>query len=228
MKLLIIEDEQDIARPLKKSLEKLHFAVDIAEDGRSGLVHAQTNSYDCILLDLNLPKLDGVELARRLRKENDTTPIIMVTARSQVYNKLEGFGNGADDYVTKPFNLQELVARINAVIKRSSVNKVEALHAGNLQLVPKQNKVTIETNGRKGKTSRKEIELTNKETGLLEYLIRNRGIIVSTEEILEHVWDSEIDSFTDTVKTHIKTLRQKVDPNKKIIKTVRGKGYTIE
>jgi DNA-binding response OmpR family regulator len=224
MRLLIIEDEENIAKPLKKTLESKGFAVDYAVDGVEGLKRAQTNTYDCILLDLNLPEIDGIELAKKLRGQNDTTPIIMVTARSQTLNILEGFEHGADDYVTKPFDLEELIARINAVIKRDSRNKTETLTAANLQLIPEENKVIKLKNGE----PETEIILSNKETGILEYLIRNKGKIVSAEELLEHVWDEEIDLFTDTIKTHIKTLRKKVDPDKKIITTVRGKGYRIE
>lgn len=219
MRILIIEDEKDIALPLKKSLEKKGFAVDFCEDGEKGMHFLRRNEYDCILLDLNLPKIDGIDLANKLREESNTTPIIMVTARTQLYNKLEGFESGADDYVTKPFDMNELIARIKALIKRNSVNKVEKLKTDQLELIADKN--TVKKNG-------KEIELSNKETGVLEYLIRNKGRIVSTEELLEHVWDSEIDIFSDTVKTHIKTLRQKIDPDKDIIKTVRGKGYLIQ
>lgn len=219
MKLLIIEDEQNIALPLKRVLEKQGFAVDYAANGKEGLESAEINNYDCILLDLNLPEIDGIELARRLRDQDNSTPIIMVTARSQIYDKLTGFDHGADDYVTKPFSTEELIARINAVIKRNSVNKQEELTASGFKLVPAQNKVVFE--------SGKEELLSNKETNILEYLLRNRGKAVSTEELLEHVWDSEVDLFTETVKTHIKTLRQKVDPQKKLIKTIRGKGYLV-
>ncbi|MBN1331905.1 response regulator transcription factor [Candidatus Dojkabacteria bacterium] len=219
MKLLIIEDEKDIALPLKKSLEVHNFAVDYAVDGKTGLEEAKLNNYDCILLDLNLPEIDGIKLAKILRKDKNTTPIIMVTARSQMYDKLEGFETGADDYITKPFNLKELIARINALIKRNSVNKIEDLHYKNLQLLPEKNTIIL---------SGKKIELSTKEMGVIEYLLRNQGRIIPAEELLEHVWDSEIDLFTETVKTHIKTLRKKIDPKKEIIKTVRGKGYLID
>jgi len=218
MKILIIEDEENLARPLKKTLEKQGFAVDWAGDGEKGLFFTRKNEYDCILLDLNLPKVDGIELARTLRETPYTVPIIMVTARSQIYDKLEGFDSGADDYITKPFDLKELIARINAVIKRSSVNRVEKLCLGKFELIPDQNIV---------QAGKSRVELSTKETAILEYLIRNKGKIVSTEELLEHVWDSEIDTFTQTVKTHIKTIRQKLDPTKKLIKTVRGKGYQV-
>ncbi len=219
MKLLIIEDEKKIALPLKKFLEDKGFAVDFSDNGSDGLQKATINQYDCVLLDLNLPKLDGMKLATMLRAKNNTVPIIMLTARSQIYDKIEGFDTGADDYVTKPFNLEELLARIKAVIKRNSLNKTKELTFDEYTLLPDQNKV---------QSNADSIILSNKETSVLEYLLRNKGKIISTEELLEHVWDSEIDMFTDTVKTHIKTLRQKLDLKKKFIKTVRGKGYIIE
>jgi DNA-binding response OmpR family regulator len=142
----------------------------------------------------------------------------MVTARSQIYDKLEGFDSGADDYITKPFDMKELVARINSLIKRSNINQEHFLKIEDMKIYPEKNLV---------KDGEKEIELSNKEMGILQYLVRNRGRIISSEELLEHVWDSNIDMFTETVKTHIKTLRKKIDPEKKIIQTVRGKGYVI-
>lgn len=219
MRLLIIEDERDLALPLKKTLEMQGFAVDYAEDGEQGFNTARINKYDCILLDLNLPNIDGIEVADKLRKLGKTTPIIMITARSQIYNKLEGFHTGADDYITKPFDLQELIARVKAVIKRNSLNHAIKFRFGGYELMPDQNLVIYKN---------KKIEISTKESGILEYLIRNKGRIVSTEELLEHVWDREIDMFTDTVKTHIKTLRQKIDPDKNLIKTIRNKGYKID
>jgi DNA-binding response OmpR family regulator len=143
----------------------------------------------------------------------------MVTARSQIYDKLEGFDSGADDYITKPFDMKELVARINSLIKRSNINQEHLLEIEDMKIYPEKNLV---------KDGEKEIELSNKEMGILQYLVRNRGRIISSEELLEHVWDSNIDMFTETVKTHIKTLRKKIDPEKKIIQTVRGKGYVTK
>jgi DNA-binding response OmpR family regulator len=221
MKLLLIEDEESLRRPVKYFLEKNNFTVDEAEDGKQGLELVDTNEYDCILLDLNLPEIDGIEVAKRIRESGNTVPIIMVTARSQVYDKLKGFDQGADDYVTKPFDLKELVARINAVIKRNSINKEENLTFGDYAVFPDRDIVV-------DNKTKKETTLSNKEMGVLEYLLRSKGKIVSAEELLEHVWDREIDMFSETVKTHIKTLRKKVDPKKKFIKTVRGKGYCID
>jgi DNA-binding response OmpR family regulator len=221
MRLLIVEDEQALVKPVKKVPGRKGFAVDTVDNGKDAIEYALETKYDCILLDLNLPEIDGITVADTLRKEEVQTPIIMVTARSQIYNKLEGFESGADDYVTKPFDLNELVARINAVIKRSSKNSDEILTFGEYEVQVESNKVIDSEEGR-------EIELSNKEMGILEYLLRNKGVIVSAEEILEHVWDREIDMFTSTVKTHMKTLRKKIDPKKKHIKTVRGKGYILQ
>ncbi|MFH0818592.1 MAG: response regulator transcription factor [Patescibacteria group bacterium] len=224
MRLLIIEDEKDLALPLKKMLEIHGFAVDYAPDGEQGFATAKLNAYDCLLLDLNLPGIDGLELADKLRRVGQNVPIIMLTARSQIYNKLDGFKNGADDYITKPFDLDELIARINAVIKRDSVNKQDKLKFKDFELLPMQNMVICY----QGNKIINKIILNTKETAVLEYLIRHSNRIISTEELLEHVWDSEVNMFTDTVKTHIKTLRQKIDPDKKIIQTIRNKGYKID
>ena len=221
MKLLLIEDEESLRRPVRYFLERNNFVVDEAADGKQGLGMVGMNEYDCILLDLNLPEVDGIEVAKKIRQNENQVPIIMVTARSQMYDKLKGFTHGADDYITKPFDLKELVARINAVIKRSSLNKEENMTFGDNTVYSERNVVVD------GKKNR-EIVLTNKEMGILEYLLRSKGDIISSEELLEHVWDREIDMFSETVKTHIKTLRKKIDPKKQFIQTVRGKGYYIK
>ncbi len=218
MRLLFIEDEIDLAEPLVDILEREGFVVDFVDNGKDGLELLNINSYDCVLLDLNLPGIDGISLAKKLRQEHNTIPIIMVTARSQVYDKLEGFESGADDYITKPFNSKELIARIYAIIKRNSLNKDDFLGFGRWKFFPKKNLA---------KSGDRTVRLTNKETGILEYLLRRRGEIISSEELLEHVWGDTVDLLTDTVKTHIKTIRKKIDPDKEFIVTVRGKGYRL-
>jgi DNA-binding response OmpR family regulator len=218
MRILIVEDEPTLRKLEKNFLEKNGFVVDDVENGEDALSKIEINRYDCILLDLNIPQKDGIQVTKELRKAGNSSPIIMVTARSQIYDKLEGFDSGADDYITKPFDMKELVARINAIIKRSSINQEEILKISEMEIHPEKNIV---------KSKKKDIELSNKEMGVLQYLVRNKGKIISSEELLEHVWDSNVDMFTDTVKTHIKTLRKKIDPEKKLIKTVRGKGYVI-
>jgi len=161
-----------------------------------------------------------MDIAREIVKQRNT-PIIMITARVEEFDKLKGLETGADDYITKPFNLSELTARIRAVVKRSSNNKESILKLDNYEVYPERNCVINMKNG-------EEITVSNKESAILEYLIRNKGRIVSSEELMEHVWDGDLDSFSQTVKTHIKTLRQKIDKEKKLILTIRGKGYLIK
>lgn len=218
MRILIIEDELDIADTLKIYLEKQGYSVDVKYDGNAGFSALKLNQYDCCLLDLNLPGKDGMEIINDIRESGNIVPVIMLTARSQIYDKLDGFKQGADDYITKPFHLAEVVARIEAVIRRFSDNKSHSLYLEDYDIIPTQNRVV------KGD---KMIDLSTKEMRLLEYLVRNQNRIIPAEELLEHVWDDSVDLFSDTVKTHIKTLRKKIDPNKKIIKTVKGKGYGI-
>jgi len=220
MKILMVEDEESLRRPVKRYLQRKNFIVDEANDGREAIEMVHINEYDCILLDLNLPEIDGISVSKQLRKEGYNIPTIMVTARSQIYDKLEGFDNGADDYITKPFNLSELVARMRAVIKRNSINKETKLEIDKYEIYPEKNIV-------KDTDKEKDILLSNKEMGILEYLLRNKGKIISAEELIEHVWYEDLDKFSQTVKTHIKTLRKKIDPKKRLITTIRGKGYLI-
>jgi len=216
MKILVIEDQNELRKLVKNFLEDYGYVVDEAEDGEEGYHKINMNSYDCLILDLNLPKLDGIEIARKVRKEGSGIPIIMLTARSEIYDKIEGFDNGADDYITKPFDMKELLARVEAVLRRSQKNQGLVMKFKEYEVFPKENLL---------RKDKEEIQLTNKEMGVLEYLLHNKGEIVSAEELLEHVWDSEVDMFSDTVKTHIKTLRKKLDPKKKYLQTIRGKGY---
>lgn len=219
MRLLIIEDEAGIVVPLKAGLERRNYAVDVADDGINGLRMALINRYDCILLDLNLPELDGLEVAKRLREKKNITPILMLTARDLRKDIWAGFESGADDYLTKPFDFVELVYRVQALIKRN---------APHVQVVLEIADVVVDTSAISVTKSGNNIALNKKEYGVLEYLLRNRGRMVSSEELLEHVWDKNIDSFSQTVRTNIKTLRKKIDPKKTIIKTVKGYGYIIE
>lgn len=216
MKILLVEDQTELRILIRDFLKKNGYVVEEAQDGQEALEKTSLNEYDCIVLDLNLPKVDGIEVARRLREEGNPVPIIMLTARSQIYDKLTGFDTGADDYITKPFDMKELLARIKAILRRNTGTADLTLKFVGYEVFPQMNVL------KKGK---EEIQLTNKEMGVLEYLLLNKNKTISAEELLEHVWDSEIDMFSDTVKTHIKTLRKKIDADKKHIKTVRGKGY---
>jgi DNA-binding response OmpR family regulator len=215
MKILLVEDQDELRELVRNFLLKNRYVVDEASDGEKALELLNLNSYDCVVLDLNLAKVDGIEVAKRIREKEKPVPIIMLTARSQIYDKLTGFNTGADDYITKPFDMKELLARIKAVLRRGNGNGV-LLSFVDYEVDPERNIL---------KRDGKEIVLTNKEMGMLEYLLLNEDKIISAEELLEHVWDREVDMFTDTVKTHIKTLRKKIDPKKQYIQTVRGKGY---
>jgi len=158
-------------------------------------------------------------VVKRIKEESISTPVIMLTARSQIYDKLMGFDSGADDYITKPFDMKELLARLKVVLRRNTASPDIKLFFGRYEIFPEKNLL---------KKNEEEILLSNKEMGILEYMVMNKGKMISAEELLEHVWDREVDMFSDTVKTHIKTLRKKIDSKKKYIKTVRGKGYIYE
>jgi len=218
MRLLIIEDEKDIAIPLAHALAKKGYAVDWCSDGKTGLQHSMQHVYDCVILDLHLPEQDGISVAKSVREQQNTVPILMLTVRSTQKEIIQGFHAGADDYMTKPFNFTELLCRINVLIKRSSQNKDEVLTVQDIVFDPITKKVM-----KKGR----RIVLNNKELGILEYLLRNKGRSISQEEFLEHVWNKDIDAFSQTVRTNIKTLRQKIDPEKSIIHTNKGRGYVI-
>jgi two-component system OmpR family response regulator len=218
MRILIIEDEKHIAEPVKMYLEQHGFAVDFVQDGKEGYQQAQIVEYDCVVLDLNLPGMDGVQICQNLRQQENNVPVIMLTARTLQKNKIEGLESGADDYLTKPFHMKELLLRIQTLIKRNGKVQNEIIQIGDLE---------IDTAARALTRAGVNISLNNKEFGILEYLARNQGRVVSQEELLEHVWNDEIDPFSETVKTNIKTLRQKIDPSKSIIMTKRGQGYII-
>lgn len=221
MKILYVEDEQNILLPVIKVLKKRGFETDQADNGKTELQLSLENSYDCIILDLNLPEIDGLTVAKKIRAAGITTPTLMLTARVALEDKLDGFKTGADDYLTKPFEMLELIARVNAMIKRNGTIKNLNLKIGHFTLNPEHN----ELHNLKDKTT---VRLTGKETGVLEYLLRNEDKVISAEELLEHVWDANINIFTDTVKTHIKTLRKKLGKSAVFIKTVKGKGYVYE
>ena len=222
MRILVIEDEKKIADFIKRGLKEEGYAVDVANDGENGLFLAKTNDYDLILLDLMLPKIDGITVCKTLRQEKVLYPIIMLTAKDAVKDKVTGLDAGADDYLTKPFAFEELLARIRAVLrKKSEQQQALKLEADDLSMDLKTHKVT-----RAGK----EIELTSKEFALLEYMMRNAGKVVTRTMISEHVWDIDFDTFTNVIDVYINYLRNKVDSGakKKLIQTVRGRGYIIK
>lgn len=221
MRILIVEDEKDINNFIKVSLEAECFAVDSAEDGEAGSYLARTNDYDIIILDNMLPKKNGVEIIKEIRKEGKTVPVIMLSVRSETTTKVDLLNSGADDYLTKPFSFQELLARIRALLRRPKNIEKDIINIEDL---------TVDYVKHKVKRAKEEIYLTKKEFMLLEYLLRNKGTVLSRGMILEHVWDMNADPFSNTVESHILNLRKKIDlPDKnKLIHTIPGRGYKIE
>lgn len=216
----MIEDEQNIAEFVKAGLATASFAVDLAEDGEKGMFLARTNDYDLIILDNILPKKTGMEICQELRRQGNHTPIVVLSVRSETSMKTQLLNAGADDYLIKPFSLEELLARIRALLRRPKHMQSEVLKANDLVLDSKQHAV------RRGK---KEIYLTRKEFMLLEYLMRNEDVVVSRGMIMEHVWDMRVDPFSNTIESHILSLRRKIDTSgkKKFIYTVPGIGYKL-
>jgi len=218
MKLLIIEDEKQVADNLKEGLEQHRFSVDVAYNGEEGYYLTQEYDYDIIILDLMLPDIDGEDLCRKLRNDKNQSFILMLTAKKQLNNIIKGLDCGADDYLTKPFEFSELLARIRALLRRASKHKNNILSVYDISMDIEEEKVSI---------SGREVQLTKKEYMILEYLLRNKGQLISRNQILEHAWDRNVDIFTNIVDTHIKNLRKKLGKSGKLIKTVYGSGYRI-
>lgn len=220
MRILLIEDEAKVARFIERGLTAESYAVDIAQDGKSGLELATTYHYDLIVLDLMLPQLDGAEVLRRVRSQNREVPVLILTARDELKDKVGQLEAGADDYLTKPFAFAELLARVKALLRRGPVNRSSALRVADLEL----DRLTQHV-----KRAGKRMELTSKEFALLEYLMVNAGRVLSRNMIIEHVWDQSFDGFTNIVDVYVRHLRSKVDDDhsEKLIKTVRGVGYMI-
>jgi len=222
MKILVVEDEKRIADSIKKGLEQEKYIVDVAYSGNDGYDLASTEKYDLIILDIMLPEISGIEICQSLRKENNSTPILMLTAKGQIHEKVEGLNSGADDYLTKPFSFDELLARIKALTRRKGEMINVVLSLSDLTLNTKTYEV------KRGKTP---IMLSNKEYMLLEYLLRHPNQILTKDKIITQVWDYESEILPNTVEAHIKKLRDKIDvPFKNqlpLIKTVRGFGYKI-
>jgi heavy metal response regulator len=221
MRILVIEDERKIADFIKRGLKEEKYSVDVAYDGEEGYYFATTNEYDLIILDIMLPKIDGISLCKKLRADKITTPIIMLTVKNTIEDKVTGLDSGADDYLTKPFAFEELLARIRAILRKKDMQIPTKLQVDDLVLDLLTHKVT-----RAGK----EIVLTPKEYALLEYLMRNAGRVITRTMIAEHVWDINFDTFTNVIDVYINYLRNKIDRNykKKLIHTVRGTGYILK
>jgi DNA-binding response OmpR family regulator len=221
MKILLVEDEHRIAQSIKKGLEQERMAVDVAYDGIEGYDLAIGEEYDLIILDLMLPGMNGFEICNKLRQNKKQTPILILTARGQVEDKVEGLNKGADDYLTKPFAFEELLARIRALVRRPKNIDEKILVVNDLSL----NTTNFEVI--RGK---KKVNLSSKEYALLEFLMRHPKQILSKEQIMNHVWSYEADILPNTIEVYIRNLRNKIDKGQAypLIQTVRGFGYKIE
>lgn len=219
MKLLVVEDEPKLNKALVQGLQQRGFAVDFALDGEEGERLARLNGYDVILLDIMLPKKDGLTVCKSLRDLRIVTPIIFLTAKDQIAEKVAGLDVGADDYLVKPFSFDELHARIRSVLRRPALTQTDILEFEGLRLDTRTQKVQVHQT---------DIELTLREYGLLEYFLRNIGKVISRQDILDHVWDQFFDSFSNVVDVHIKNLRKKLpSAYAKRLKTIWGKGYRL-
>lgn len=221
MRILVIEDDKKVAAFLQKGLREEQYAVDVCRNGEDAVYEAQVNPYDVIILDIMLPGKDGFTICRELRENNVLTPILMLTAKDSLEDKILGLSEGADDYLTKPFSFEELLARIRALLRRSQDYKTGSLKVADLELDPLRR--TVQRGG-------KPITLSGKEYALLEYLLRNKGIILSQSKIIDHVWDRNYDGTSNLINVYINHLREKIDKDAevKLIKTVRGQGYKID
>lgn len=222
MKVLIIENEKKIVDFIKKGLKEESYTVDAVYDGEEGKFMASTYKYDIIILDIMLPVIDGITLCKELRAEKNDIPIIMLTARDSVGDKILGLNSGADDYITKPFSFSELLARMRAILRRGRrVETDDALIIEGLELRPSTREVIREG---------EKIELTIKEYSLLEYMMKNKNRVLTRTNIMEHVWDYNFNTYTNIIDVHVNHLRNKIDGKfeKKLIHTIRGVGYIMK
>lgn len=221
MRLLLVEDDVSLAAFIQKGLQEERYAVDVGEDGDEGLQLATRTAYDLVILDVMLPKQNGLAVCRKLRAQGHTVPILLLTVRDSVEDKVAGLDCGADDYLAKPFAFAELLARVRALLRRGAIPAPGLLTLGDMDLDPAAHRVW-----RCGR----EITLTSKEYAILEYLLRNANRVLTRTAIIEHVWDIHYDSMTNIVDVHIRALRAKIDRpfSNPLIKTVRGVGYMLQ
>jgi len=222
MRLLIVEDERDIATVLAKGLRREGYSIDLVATGENAVQATEINDYDMLILDLNLPGMDGLNVCQQVRSSHPSMLILMLTARDAPEDRVLGLDTGADDYLIKPFHFSELTARIRALFRRDSHTHELILTCGDLKLDPASHVAWL---------NNRRLELTRKEFGILEYLMRHPGEVVSQEALLEHVWDERADLFTNTVRVHINALRRKLGDNPNApcyIETVIGVGYRIK
>lgn len=221
MKILLVEDEEMLSAIIAKGLRKVGYAVDTVFDGEEALEYYEIYEYDIIILDLNIPKKDGLNVLRVIRKKDIDTKILILSARTKVDERILGLDEGANDYLIKPFDFRELEARIRNLLRRNFSGTPATIMLSNF---------IIDTNAKKVICDNDVLNLTRKEYNILEYLILNKNKIISAEQLVEHIWDSEFDPFSNTLRYHIHTLKKKLSDfsNEEIIKTIRGQGYIIE
>jgi two-component system OmpR family response regulator len=216
MRILVVEDDPDLSRQLKMALADAGYAVDHAADGEEGHFLGETEPYDAVILDLGLPKMDGVSVLERWRRENVGTPVLILTARDNWSQKVAGFDAGADDYLTKPFHTEELLARLRALVRRSAGHAAPSLSCGGMRLDPRAARASV--NG-------EPLRLTSLEYRLLHYMMMHQGRVISRTELVEHLYDQDFDRDSNTIEVFIGRVRKKIGPDR--IETVRGLGYRI-
>ncbi len=220
MRILVVDDDKNLCSTIKRGLEENAFAVDCVHNGDDGVYYASTTPYDLIILDVMMPLKSGFEVCRELRLEKNDTPVLMLTARDDIEDRVTGLDLGADDYLIKPFDYSELLARVRALLRRKGKNRSPKLKINNLSL----NTITREV-----RYKNNPVELTTKEFSILQYLMLNPNAVVSRRMIETHAWDYDFDSTSNLVDVYIRRIRQKIDPDmgKEIITTVRGAGYRV-
>lgn len=220
MRLLLVEDEPSAARVLAKGLREQSYAVDIASDGEAALYQTSINDYDLIILDVRLPLKDGFDVCSELRASGSSVPVLMLTAYGEVRDRITGLDSGADDYLTKPFDFHELLARVRALLRRGPVLRSETITVGDL---------VVDARARRVRRAGRPIDLTAKEYALLEHMARHAGEVVSRAQIAEHVWDENFDFFSNLIEVYVNRLRRKIDEGhtQKLLRTQRGEGYIL-
>ena len=220
MRILLVEDEPNAARLLAKGLREQGYAVDVSTDGERALYQTSINNYDLVILDVMLPQKDGFEVCREMRAVGSFVPVLMLTARDTVDDRIVGLDSGADDYLTKPFDFRELLARARALLRRGEVLHPETIKVADLE---------IDMRARRVRRGKRNIQLTVKEYALLEYLARNVDKVLSRADIAEHVWDQNFDVFSNLIEVYIQRLRRKIDDGNqlKLFQTRRGEGYVL-
>ena len=222
MKLLIVEDEKRLCQTVAKHLKAEGYAVDFCHDGKDAFDYMAGTEYDAVILDIMLPGLDGISVLKTMRSQKLKTPVLLLTAKNTIEDKVKGLDSGADDYLTKPFSLEELSARIRVMIRRSGIERVDSqISAGPL---------TLDTDRKVALREGKEIPLTAKEYAILEYLMHNKGIVLSRDKMMNHIWNYDYEGSSNIIDVYIRTLRNKIDADfeVKLIQTVRGLGYVIK